>query len=137
MGLPNVKDAELIETKALPNGAASIYSDPIDLGALSAAGARLHSGELLLSAPALATADLGDAATMTYDLQMDNDSAFGSPTTLIAGIIVQTGAGGAGAAAASARFRVPTNCERYVRAKATNSAAGDASDKSLTLSLVF
>lgn len=137
MGYPNVKDAELIETKALPDSATTIYTDPIDLGALTANGARLADVEFLVEAPALAAADLGDAATMKYKVQMDDDSAFGSPTTLIEDIIVQTGANSSGAAAASARFRVPSNCERYIRVAATNSAAGDASDISVTFSACF
>jgi hypothetical protein len=74
---------------------------------------------------------------MKYGVQCDSDSAFGSPKTLALEALVQTGAGGAGAAAATARFRLPTDCERYVRVSAVNSAAGDASDKSVTAELLF
>jgi len=132
-----VKDASFVKTKALPAEAAAVYSDGLDLGALSSRGVRLVDCELLIQAPALAVADLADAATMTYAVQMDNDSAFGSPTTILPSVIVQTGAGGAGAAAASIRLRLPSNCERYVRVSATNSAAGEARDKSMTVSLLF
>jgi hypothetical protein len=91
----------------------------------------------LVVAPALATADLGDGDTMTYSVQMDTDSAFGSPIELTRNDAVQTGASGAGAAAASYRFALPSDCERYVRVKAVNSAAGDASDKSVTANVIF
>ncbi|MCL4193983.1 MAG: hypothetical protein KJZ87_19755 [Thermoguttaceae bacterium] len=133
----NVKDASLVRSVALPNGANTVYSDGIDLGALSGRGARLYEAELLIEAPALVTADLGDGATMKYSIQTDDDAAFGSPTVVAADVIVQTGAGGAGAAAQTYRWRIPTGCERHVRVRAVNSAAGDASDKSMTVSLCF
>lgn len=136
---PNVRDASLQVTKALPNGAADIYTDGIDLGGSSRAqfdGG--HRAELLIEAPALATADLGDGATMKYEVQHDTDSAFGTAESLYGTPnLTQTGAGGAGAAAATKRVALPTDVKRYVRVKATNSAAGDASDKSVTVSLVF
>jgi len=50
-------------------------------------------------------------------------------------VLVQTGAGGAGAAAATARFAIPSDCERYVRVTATNSGTGDASGASMTVNL--
>lgn len=135
---PNVRDASHVVTKALPNGAADIYTDGIDLGGSAQAQfAGGHACELLIEAPALATADLGDAATMKYEVQHDTDSAFGTAKSLYGVVLTQTGAGGAGAAAASKRVALPTDVKRYVRVKATNSAAGDASDKSVTVSLVF
>lgn len=136
MPAPNVKDAELIETKALPNGAGSTNTDAFDLG-MGEQGQFAANCELVIDAPALVVGDLADAATMKYSVQMDSDAGFGSPTTIYPDVITQTGAGGAGAAAASRRVRLPTNCERYVRVRATNSASGDASDKSMTVSLVF
>jgi hypothetical protein len=74
---------------------------------------------------------------MKYDVQCDTDSAFGSPTTLAKEVVVQTGAGGVGAALQTVLFAIPPQCERYVRVAATNSAAGDASDKTLAANLVF
>jgi hypothetical protein len=132
-----VRDANLKQTKALPNGANTIYTDAFDLGAQSGKQACLAQCELLISAPALVVGDLADAATMKYGVQCDNDAAFGSPKTLALEALVQTGAGGAGAAAAKARFRLPSDCERYVRISAVNSGAGDASDKSVTVELLF
>jgi hypothetical protein len=138
MTQPNMQlaDVELTVTKALPNGAATIYTDGIDLGK-SANGLHLAECELEISAPALVVGDLADAATMKYSVEMDTDSAFGSITALFADILTQTGAGGAGAAAATKRVRLPSDVERYIRVKAVNSGAGDASDKSVTAKLLF
>lgn len=131
MSLRNLKDATNIKTKALPDGIASIYTDGIDLGH-SANGEWLAGVEFEIEAPILTTTELPDTKTMTYDVEMDTDPLFGSPTTLYAGMLVQTGAGAAGAAAASKRFALPANVERYVRVKASNSGAGDATGKSVT-----
>ena len=129
-----LRDLELQVTKALPNGAATVNSGSIDLEH-SANGVHVADCELLIEAPALATADLPDTKTMTYDVEhSDNDSSW---SDLANGVLVQTGADGAGAAAASARVRLPSTAKRYVRAVATNSGAGDASDKSMTVGLVF
>lgn len=132
----NMKDASLKVTKALPNGAATIYSDGIDLGH-NTTGDHLAKCELLISAPALGATPLPDAKTMKYSVQMDDNSSFSSATVLFADVITQTGAGGAGAAAATFRLSLPANVERYIRVRAIGSAAGDASGSSLTAELVF
>lgn len=123
-------------TKALPNGAATIYTAGLDLGH-SENGIPPLGAHLEIAAPLLVFADLGDAATMKYDVQCDTDSAFGSPTTLAKEVVVQTGAGGVGAAAQTVLYAIPPHAERYLRVAATNSAAGDASDKTLAANLVF
>jgi hypothetical protein len=129
-----LRDAELQVTKALPNGAATVNSGSIDLEH-STNGVHVADCELLIEAPALATADLPDTKTMTYDVEhSDDDSSF---SDLANGVLVQTGADGAGAAAATARVRLPSTVKRYVRVVATNSGTGDASDKSMTAGLVF
>ncbi len=129
-----LRDAELQVTKALPNGAATVNSGSIDLEH-STNGVHVADCELLIEAPALATADLPDTKTMTYDVEHSDDDS--SWSDLANGVLVQTGADGAGAAAATARVRLPSTVKRYVRAVATNSGAGDASDKSVTAGLVF
>jgi hypothetical protein len=129
-----LRDAELQVTKALPNGAATVNSGSIDLEH-STNGVHVADCELLIEAPALATADLPDTKTMTDDVEhSDDDSSF---SDLANGVLVQTGADGAGAAAATARVRLPSTVKRYVRVVATNSGTGDASDKSMTAGLVF
>jgi hypothetical protein len=132
-----LKDKTFIGTKALPNGAATVNSTGFDLGAITSKGGVLAEVELLISLPALTTTELPDTKTMKVDVQCDSDVAFGSPKTLAKTILTQTGAGGAGAAAATVRYRFPTDCERYVRVNATNDGAGDCSGKNLTEELLF
>jgi hypothetical protein len=132
-----VQDAQLKQTKALPNGAATIYSDGFDLGAMSALGRHVEDCELLISSPALSTAQQPDAKTITYSIQADTDPAWGTVKTLMGSVLIVTGAGGAGCAAAQARVKLPTNCPRYVRLMAVGSATGDASAASATFQLVF
>jgi len=129
-----MKDALLKQTKALPTAAAgSTSTTGIDLGE-STRGDFLADVEFLLSAPALTTTMLPDTKTATYIIEHDTDSAFGTAATLIDKAIVQTGAAGAGAAAATYRFRLPTTVKRYVRAKCTLGAnTTDSSTLSMTL----
>jgi len=131
-----VKDTGLKVTKALPNGATNVTSDAIDLGHGSR-GDYLAGAELLISAPALVVGDLADAATMKYDIIHSDNSDLSSPTTLITAAITQTGAAGAGAAAATYTWRPNADVKRYIGVKATNSGAGDASDKSMTLEMLL
>lgn len=127
----SLNDEQLKVTKALPNGAATVASDGFDLGH-GTKGDFLADCELEIAAPALAVADLANGDTMTYDVYHDTAADFSSETLLFDNVITQTGAGGAGAAAQTVSRRLPVDVKRYVRVKATNSAAGDASDKSLT-----
>lgn len=127
-------DASLKVTKALPNGAAAVTSDFIDLGH-TVNGDHLAEVELLIEAPVQATGILGDAATMKFDVLSSASADGSSPTTIAKEVLVQTGAGGAGAAANSARFRFPSNVARYVGVKCTKSAAGDSSASVMTVSL--
>lgn len=132
----SVKDAALSVTKALPNGAATTSSDGLDLG-IGANGDFLTDCELLIESPALAVGPMADAKTMKFSVYHDTASGFGTEVLLAADVLVQTGAGGVGVAAKSARFRLPSSVSRYIRVKATGSASGDASGSSFTASLVF
>lgn len=134
-----VKDASLIKTKTLPAAeSTNTATDGIDLGVLSARGARLEDCELLISAPALGATPLPDTKTMTYSVESDDNSAFSSAKIVADKLIVQTGADAAGADAAAARFKIPSDCERYLRVKATAGAGtADASGSSVTASLLF
>lgn len=127
-----VSDYSLRRSKALPSAASgSTSTDPIDL---RHDRHFLAEVEFVLTAPALTTTMLPDTRTCTYKIEMDNDAAFGSPTTLFASVILQTGAGGAGAATAEYRFRVPAEVERYIRATATLGASTtDSSAVSMVL----
>lgn len=133
-----LRDAGFTQTLALGTADATVVTDGFDLGALSARGARLADVELKLDAPALNTTQLPDDDTCTYSVETDDDVAFGSAKILTAALLVQTGAGAAGAVAASARFRLPSDCERYVRLKAILAGGtGNCSGASLVASLVF
>ena len=131
-----VKDALLKVTIALPNGAATVYSAGIDLGHGSR-GDFLANAEVKISAPALTTTQQPNAKTLTYTIQHDDDAAFGTVADLYPGVLVQTGAGGAGAAAATFTARLPVDVKRYVRVKAVGSATGDASAASLTFEVLL
>jgi len=131
-----VKDKLLSVSKALPNGAATIATDGLDLG-LSAKSDNREPVELLIEAPALAGGAMADAKTMKSEGFHDTDAAFGSEVSLYGIVLTQTGAGGAGCAAATKRVALPTDVKRYVRVKATGSAAGDASGSNVVASLVF
>jgi hypothetical protein len=136
--MPNyLSDAELNRTKALPAAGAAASTDAIDLGAQSGFQDFLADVEFEVSIPA--TPDLVEAKTIIIDIQTDNDSAFGSAKTLIDNIITVTGAAAAaGGAAASARFRLPSDAERYLRATATVlTDGGDNTDVSFTLKPLF
>ncbi|MBN2584997.1 MAG: hypothetical protein JXL80_18190 [Planctomycetes bacterium] len=128
-----VKDVKVKATGALPAGALTSYSTGIDLGL----GDVLADFEVKITAPALAVGQLADTTTVKYSLEMDTDSAFGSPTTLYGDLITQTGAGGAGAAEATATVRVPVDVEPYLRLKMVKTGAADASGASGTLELLF
>jgi len=132
----NVIDNSMVVSIALPADASTVSTAGIDL-LVGSDGDHLADMELKIAAPALATGELGDAATMIYDVYHDTASGFGSEALLMDNVITQTGAGGAGAAAQTVRVRLPVDVNRYVRVKATNSAAGDASGKTLTVSPVF
>ena len=131
------RDATYIETKALSNGAGAVNSSGFDLGALNARGERPENVEGYISAPALTTTQLPDTETMTYKVQHAASSDYSDAVTLADAVLVQTGAGGAGAAAATARYRIPSDCSRYVRIVATKTGTGDCSGLSLTHELKF
>jgi len=132
-----LKDANLAVTKALPNGAAAITSTGIDLGSRTD-NDFVADCELLVEAPLLTTADLPDTETMIYDIIGDDNAAMSSPAVVAAAVLTQTGAGAAGDAAAEVRFRVPSDfAHQYIGVQATNSGAGDASDKDVDASLRF
>ena len=128
-----VKDVNVKATGALPAGALTSYSTGIDLGL----GDVLADFEVKISAPALAVGQLANASTAKYSLEMDTDSAFGSPTTLYGDLITQTGANGVGAAAATATVKVPVDVEPYIRLKMVKTGAESAAAAEGTLELLF
>ena len=113
------QDASLSATKALHNGAGADICDAFEV---NPSGALLAGCELEISAPVLAAGALPNAETVKYSIVSGSTT---SPTTVIAAdVLTQTGAGGVGAAAATKRFRLPTDVARYAAVKATVSAGG-------------
>jgi hypothetical protein len=132
-----VRDALLKRTRALPNGAVTVTSDSIDTGKVTSAGQQLAQVEYLLTAPALTTAQLADTQTITYNVIMSDNADLSSPTTLMPSVMVQTGAGGAGAAGNTYRFRLPSTARRFIGFTAVKTGASNASTASGTLEALF
>lgn len=131
-----VEDKQLQRTLALPNGANTTNGTGFDLehGAL---GGFFADAEIVINAPALTTGELGDTQTITYSLRHSDAADFSGDSELLGNLIVQTGAGGAGAAAAEKRVRLPSNVKRYVRARAVKTGASNASTANATTKMVF
>lgn len=131
-----IKDAQLEVALTLPNGAATTNSAGLDLGN-SDRGHFIGEVELVISAPALTTGQLGDGQTITYSVRHGAASDFSGDAELLGGLIVQTGAGGAGAAAAEKRIRLPSNVARYLRVRAVKTGASNASTAEASAALLF
>lgn len=117
-------DATYNETDvALPTADGTSYSATIDLGH---AGYKGENYELEITVPDLTVTHLPNADTLTVSVLAGTAT---DPTTVIAdAVAVYTGAGGAGATGSTTRFRLPSNCDRYIRVKFV--AAGGTGDMS-------
>lgn len=138
MGLA-LKDTQMKATKTLPAAASTtVYSTGIDLGH-GAFGDVIAPFELKLTAPAVTTTMAPDTKTITYSIVSAATSDLSSsPTVLIASCIVQTGAGGAGAATSSFTCRLPVDVQRYVGVRIVSGAdITDSSAVSATVELLF
>ncbi len=137
----NVQDSQLSASLTLPNAASTTVTQAtgFDTGETTALAVQPGNMELLLTAPALTTTMLPDTRTMSYDIiAADNAALSTNLTVLSTGIIVQTGAGGAGAAGTTARYRLPSVCQRYVGFRIRSGASTtDSSTLSATLAMVF
>lgn len=132
----NIQDASLNPAAfALPAAASSsTTSAAIDLGPDTFKPEKL---ELELSVPALSTTIAPDTRTVTLIFETSTTSNFSAIARTILSTIT-TGAGGAGIGATKTRCRVPSDCERYVRAKVTFGASTtDGSALSATATLRF
>jgi len=78
--------------------------------------------ELELSIPALSTTIAPDTRTVTVTFETSTASNFGTVAREIYRKVL-TGAGGAGIPASTHLARLPSDCERYVRAKVTFGAS--------------
>lgn len=145
----NLKDEQLIRTKALPASAsASITTDAIQLiGGADSQGGFYSECELLIEVPALSATILpaavvspaaaaGKLTVSVEESDTDSADAWNSAATIYS-FDIEGGESG-GSAAVEKRFRLPIGVKKYIRVKATtNATATDASAVTLTASLVF
>lgn len=138
----NRRDAALRQSKALPAAASgNTITNPINVYN-TPQGHFLAGCELEVSAPALTTTMLPDTRTATYDLlhsdEVNVDGTIKGPVVLQAGFILQTGAGGAGAAAVTKKIRPQTSIKKFVALRCTLGASTtDSSARSMTLDMLF
>lgn len=110
-------DAREIMSAALPAAGASAYTASLDIGT----GPHVERTEFQLDIPA--TPALVDAKTVIGALQDSADNVTFADIAAL-GVITALGAGGVGAAAQTATFRLPPTANRYLRARFTVLAAG-------------
>jgi hypothetical protein len=119
-------------TSTVANAAAGSNSATFDLEQV--VGGDIEEFVVELALPA--EAGLSDTKVLTYTVK---DSANGSSFTVLDPSLAttQTGAGGAGVAAKTVRFRLPPGARRYVRVEQTATATPGTLAGSYTLKLLF
>lgn len=140
-----IQDNSFIETKALPadaGSAAATSTSGFDLGEGLPDGEFHAECEVEVSAPALGSTAMPNGTEMHYDIEASSDDGDSDSYEVIAAdVIVQTGADSSGDDAATARFRVPTDCERYLRVTAEGDdgtgTLGDCSGSDMTAKVLF
>lgn len=129
-----MKDQNAMVEKAHPAATATANSDAIDLGS-KAPGPLTEEVQVRLYSGAAPT--LADTRTLTTKLQDSADGVTFADVPAIASI-VQTGAGGAGAAAVERVIYLPPSIRRYIRLTSTASAStGDQTGVKFGLELLF
>lgn len=127
----NIRDASLTVTRALPTADGTVTSSDIDLGPGPYQG---ENFELSIEVPELSSTLLPSADTLTITVQA---GASATPSTTLNLVKVITGTGST-IAAQELRFRLPSNCGRYVNVKfVAAGGTGDQSGVSATIALRF
>lgn len=131
-----LRDFSLQEEDALPASATTEYSTGIDLGALTAKGARLEDMEFEISVPDLT--NLGSGGTLKFSILGDTTSTMDSGSTVIAAdVLTVTGDASGEADATSVRYRLKSDFSyRYVGVKCVKSDSGDPGED-MTTRLLF
>lgn len=120
---PNVTDKAVNPAPfAMGAASASTTSAAIDLETVGTGSFRDGNIEFELAIPALATGIIPDASVVSLILETSTTSNFAAISATYTETV--TGAGGAGTPATVARFRIPSDCPRYVRFKTTRGAGG-------------
>lgn len=129
--LRNINDAAFVISRALPTADGTVTSSDIDLGV--APSFSPENVELEITVPALNATQLPNADTLTITVQ---GGAAATPTTELWRVPVITGS--TGYAGGTFRYRLPSNCPRYVNVKfVAAGGTGDISGSAATVKLLF
>lgn len=131
--LRNLQDASVALTVSVPSAGNNSTSTALDLGQLTPFPMNEHI-DFLLAVPAQAT--LAETKTVTLKVQ---DSADGVSFADLAGVgtLVQTGAGGVGAAASTLRVKLALGVRRYVAINVATAGSSGTVSGSASLTPLF
>ncbi len=125
----NIQDALMAKTKALPAAGADASTDALRVDNVEAM--EIEFGHEVVSA-------LVDTKTLTLKLQDSANGTSGWADIAALTSLVSTGAGGAGAVAASRTVRLPSSAKAFVRVNAAvASAGGDNTAKNFFIKAKF
>jgi hypothetical protein len=114
----NTRDALLIREATF----SSNITPSLDLGEITERGVRLEEYELRIFSQELKVGALPASTSVTFKLDFSTDTSFSDAETYTCNRWKQTGSA-SGADAAEWRFRVPTQCPRYVRVGVTTAGS--------------
>ena len=127
----NIADAALTISRALPTADGTVTSADFDLGADAY---KAENFELEITIPALSATLLPTADTLTVTVQ---GGATAAPSTSLGLTHLTTGTGST-IAEQKVRFRLPSNCPRFVNVKfVAAGGTGDQSGVSAAIRLLF
>jgi hypothetical protein len=127
---PSTSDVDLVLTPALPNGAATAYSNAIKLGP----GVHPTGIEIEITIPSATTGEAPDTRTLTVDVVAGDTT---TPTTAASLPVVFTGAGGAGFTGSTYRAQIASTAGDYIRLRMVGGASfGNMSAKNATFKVL-
>lgn len=135
----NIKDGEVLVTKALPAAGATNQTDTIDLE--TAVGSP-ENMEIEVSIPAMAAHNSASYNVILTLQHSDDDSSYANldpGTGTLPGIVITTpGVASTGSAARVVRFRLPRQVKRYLQfTQAVDNSGPTLTASSVTYSLTF
>lgn len=127
----NIQDTDFIVTRALPTADGTVTSADLDLGADIYKG---ENFELEVTIPSLTSTLLPAASTLTMTAHGGSAAV---PTARLNFVQITTGTGST-IAEQKIRFRLPSNCPRYVNVKfVAAGGTGNMSGVSATAKVLF